>query len=237
MLTRRLFLTSAGAAIATHLAFCSEDTMPTDLDHIILGTNDLNRGIAWLEERTGVRAAFGGVHPGRGTQNALLALGQRCYLEILAPDPAQTSLAWYEQLATLHEPQLIAWAVHTNDLAALAKRATSADFPLVGPADGSRSRPDGKLLRWKSFRLQDDREGLLPFFIEWNRESVHPSTDAPSGCHLTGFHLKSPLAQQVAGACRALGVDVAVEQGAQSLLCARIATPKGEVKIPSTGAR
>jgi catechol 2,3-dioxygenase-like lactoylglutathione lyase family enzyme len=203
-----------------------------DLDHIILGTDNLERGITWLEERTGVRAAFGGVHPGRGTQNALLALGPRCYLEILAPDPGQTSLAWFNELLTLHEPRIIAWAVHTDDLATLAKQATAAGFSIAGPADGSRSRPDGKLLRWRLFHLRDDRGGLLPFFIEWNQDSVHPSTDAPSGCRLTGFHLESPAPQELASACRTLGVEVAVEQGAKPLLCARISSPKGEIKIP-----
>lgn len=207
--------------------------MPTNLDHIILGTDDLDRGVAWFEERSGVRAAFGGVHRGRGTQNALLALGPSCYLEIMAPDPAQTSLTWFPMLATLAEPRLIAWAVHTEDLAALARQAASAGFPLNGPFDGSRSRPDGRLLRWKSFRLQDDREGLLPFFIEWHRDSVHPSTDAPSGCRLMTFHLESPASEELTCACRTLGVDVTVEQGPKPLLRARIASPKGEVRIPS----
>ena len=100
----------------------------TGLDHIILGIDDLNRGVAWVEQRTGVRAIFGGVHPGRGTRNALLALGPRCYLEIMAPDPQQPSPTWFTQVLTLPEPRLIAWAVHTADLAALAQAAAAAGF-------------------------------------------------------------------------------------------------------------
>lgn len=208
-------------------------TMLTGLDHIILGIDDLDRGVAWVEQRTGVRATFGGVHPGRGTRNALLGLGPHCYLEIIAPDPEQSSPNWFTEMLTLHEPRLIAWAVRVADISAPAQTAIAAGFPIDGPHDGARSRPDGKILSWKLFRLRDDCGGLLPFFIEWGRDSVHPATDAPRGCILERFHLQSPEAPELARAIQTLGVEVRVEAGEKPLMLARLATPKGEAELTS----
>jgi hypothetical protein len=207
--------------------------MLTGLDHIILGIDDLDRGVAWVEQRTGVRAIFGGVHPGRGTRNALLALGSDCYLEIIAPDPQQSSPTWFSQVLTLRDPRLISWAVHTSDLTALAQTAVAAGLPIDGPHDGARSRPDGKALRWKLFRLRDDRGGLLPFFIQWGRDSLHPAADAPSGCSLASFRLQSPDAPEIARACETLAVEATIEASAKPLMIARLASPKGEVELAS----
>jgi hypothetical protein len=207
--------------------------MQTGLDHIILGVDDLDRGVAWLEQRTGVRAIFGGVHPGRGTRNALLALGPSCYLEIIAPDPQQSSPTWFSQVLTMRDPRLIAWAVHTSDLTTLAQTAIAAGFPVDGPHDGARSRPDGKILSWKLFRLWDDRGGLLPFFIEWGRDSVHPATDAPSACSLASFRLQSPDVPGLARACQSLAVEVLVEPGDTPRMVAHIASSCGELELTS----
>src|SRR4051794_18090039 len=57
------------------------------IDHVGLGIGDLDRGIAQVTELTGVKPARGGAHPGGGTHNALLSLGEGTYLEILAPVP------------------------------------------------------------------------------------------------------------------------------------------------------
>lgn len=199
--------------------------MQTGLDHILLGIDDLDRGIAWVERHTGVRAVFGGVHPGRGTRNALLALGPESYLEIIAPDPAQASPVWFTQILGMSQPRLIAWAVHTSNLAALAETARLAGVAIDGPHDGARSRPDGKTLNWKLFHLQDDFGGMLPFFIEWGRDWANPATDAPPGCLLTSFHLQSPDADELSRICQMLSVEVKIEPANEPRLLALLATP------------
>lgn len=83
-------------------------------DHILLGAPDLDLGIRWVEERTGVRAKFGGNHPGSGTRNALLSLGTGHYLEIIAPDPAQANAPDDRGLRELSSPRIIQWAIHTE---------------------------------------------------------------------------------------------------------------------------
>src|ERR1700694_37200 len=126
MISRRLFLAFTGAAMAAPLNTWAvdadeEDQVPAFLDHIILGCNDLDRGIDLVEENIGVRPAIGGVHPGRGTRNALLSLGERRYLEIIAPDPAQQKIVHFPQIREMKEPRLIGWAVHLPDIAATAR--------------------------------------------------------------------------------------------------------------------
>jgi hypothetical protein len=194
---------------------------PAALDHLILGCNDLERGIALVEEHTGVRAAGGGVHPGRGTRNALLALGPRRYLEIVAPDPAQATLTWFAALADMTEPRLVGWAARAADLDFLAARLREARITFRGPAAGSRARPDGTTVRWRTLMLADDEHGLLPFFIEW--DSAHPSEDAPAGCVLTRLAIETPDTDRVASLARALGLELLIARAPAPRLLATIA--------------
>jgi len=236
MISRRLFLALTGAAMTAPLNSWAEDTenddeVPALLDHIILGCNDLDRGIELVEENTGVRPAIGGVHPGRGTRNALLSLGERRYLEIIAPDPAQHEIVHFPQIRQMTDPRLIGWAAHPSDIAAVAQQLRENKVEFKGPDDGSRKRPDGRVLTWKTVNLADDRHGLLPFFIEWSADSVHPSVDAPKGCTLDFFEVMSADPEELFSAFKRIGLDLPVQRSDKARLRALISGPKGDLML------
>lgn len=212
----------------------TEEFLPAQnaVDHLLLGVPNLEDGMAWVAEKTGVEAAFGGRHPGLGTHNALLSLGQRQYLEIIAPDPTQTTLApqfAFLQLATA--PRLLTWAAATTDIHAIAARAHAAGFELNGPNVGSRTRPDGQTLTWKTLFLKNDLSLLVPFFIEWGAASRHPSEDSPSGCRLRTFEFASPQPELLRTAFRQLDLAATVRHRDEARLRAVLDTPRGMVEL------
>jgi len=236
MLSRRSFLlTTGGALAAVSLRAQVSNPMPTSLDHILLGCRDLDEGIAFVQRLTGVRAAFGGVHPGRGTQNALLSLGEQHYLEIIAADPQQPDSQNPRALSLrkLPEPRIVTWAVHSSDLAEVAKKLREAGIASQGPSPGSRKRPDGRLLQWQTLDIQNDASGLLPFFIQWSPDSPHPAIDAPTGCRLLRFELVSPDSDSLAKTVALLSLDVTVSKGEESQLRSTVAGPKGQMNLSS----
>jgi hypothetical protein len=215
----------------------SQTTRPAvdAVDHLLLGTRDLDAGIDWVAKRTGVKAVVGGIHPGRGTRNALIAFQGRRYLEIIAPDPAQPPENDPRNLRQLTEPRLIHWASSSNDLETLAQRLRQRGGTVTGPIDGSRARPDGKVLSWRTLALPGvfERSGVnpIPFFIQWSAESPHPSQDSPKGCTLIAFEIEHPNAAAVRAALAQVDIDAGVRQAPSCRLVATLDTPNGRVVL------
>jgi hypothetical protein len=199
------------------------------VDHVILGINDLQKGIEELERRTGVRADFGGAHPGRGTQNALISLGEHHYLEILAPNPKEKGAARPGELLALTTLTPVGWAARANDMLAMQRilRSHGAQTGEIRP--GSRKRPDGTRLAWKTLNFTAPESPLLPFFIEWDHASAHPSATSPGGCRLARLILEDPNPGVLRDALHAADVGVEVREGKESRLRLALDCPKGKV--------
>jgi hypothetical protein len=250
-ISRRCFLAlTSGALAAPSSSWATANSspvgneVPTLLDHILLGCNDLDHGIDFVYQHTGIKAAFGGVHPRRGTRNALLSLGEpsrneinprrfRRYLEVIAPDPEQTEVPDSYGLRRLDEPRLVTWAAHPGNMQALDDRLSKEGIAAEGPTPGSRKRPDGKLLQWKTLNLKDNAAGLLPFLIEWSADSTHPSVDAPRGCHLANFEILTPNPDALTKIANLLGLDVVISKSAAPQLRATISCAGRELVLTS----
>jgi hypothetical protein len=149
------------------------------VDHLVVGSADLETGVRWVEERLGVSMVVGGVHDGWGTRNALLGLGEQ-YLEVLALDPGQpdVSILWRERVAAMATPALLSLAVARADL--------------HEPVSMSRVRADGVRLEWE---LQFT--GTPLFFIDW-RETPRPA-GLPDGGQISALVVTTPEPEQLIG--------------------------------------
>jgi hypothetical protein len=74
---------------------------------------------------------------------------------------------------------------------------------------------------------------LLPFFIQWSADSIHPSADAPQGCRLARFGAVSPDTDALKKIAGLLQLDLAVSRGDNAALQATIVGPKGALTLTS----
>jgi hypothetical protein len=249
--SRRQFLQLGNAAVLTSLLAGKSfgETMELReakdaVDHLVLGVSDLDRGIEWFEQKTGVRPVVGGRHPNRGTQNALASFSNRDssgvvrqYLEIMAPDPQQAGHERGAELLKLSSPRLVLWASATTEIDKLARAAKAAKLAAAGPLDGSRVRPDGKLLKWRTLYVAREADkgllyfNVLPFFIQWAEGSPHPSQDSPRGCRLLSLEFAHPEPAAIRAAMKSLGINAKVSKATAPAIKATLQTPKGKVEL------
>lgn len=209
------------------------------IDHLMYAVLDLEEGINQIEQLTGVRADYGGPHPGMGTRNALLSLGDAVYLEIIAPDPDQKEgkVDLGEELRNLRQPLLRTWAASANDLEEVANNLTGMGLKAGSIINMSRSLPSGNQLQWQLLFASGHNYGnLVPFFIDW-MGSPHPALTSPKGVVLESLKLISPEAEGLGTLVRGFDLDVEVceideaSENRETKIEAKLMTPKGSVVL------
>jgi len=207
------------------------------LDHLVIAAATLEQGCDYVASGLGARPQPGGRHADMGTHNALLGLGPRTYLEVIAIDPAAPKplrARWFDlddvrMRATLAEgPRLIHFAVRTTDIEA-ARQAARID---PGPARPA-SRGD---FRWR-ITIPDDGHlpgaGLVPTLIQWEGD-VHPADRLPDShirvATLAGEH-PDPAPIRAALAALGLSDELKVTYGRYPRLAAMLRTPRGLVTL------
>ena len=157
----------------------------TVVDHILLPVADLDAGAQRLYEQYGLRGMPGGRHPNVGTANVIVPLGLQ-YLELISvvdQEEAASSRLGARVAQALREGRtFVAWALRTQDLDAVRASLQAAGWDPPPIAEGSRRRPDGQVLSWRTQDVGTGAEpSAIPFVIEWRiPDGLHPGEAASS---------------------------------------------------------
>jgi hypothetical protein len=200
------------------------------LDHIVLAAPDLNRACDAFEATTGIRPVFGGAHPGLGTHNALVSFDADSYLEIIAPDPAQSGGGMARSLANLTKPTPLHWAVRVSGLANVVAELRKLDWQATPIRHTTRTLPNSSMLEWDLCGLTGhDYGGIVPFLIDW-RDSPHPAATAPRVGPMLSLDFATPEPERAQTLLQTLGISARVAQGLAAMKF-RFVSPRGEIEF------
>jgi len=203
------------------------------LGQVIFGVRDLDVATRHFE-MLGFSVVDGGIHPGLGTANRVIPLGN-AYLELLGVvDHAQAAANVFGQslLARISDgDRLVRWSLRTGRIEAVCDRLG------LGSERRKRLRPDGTMLTWQAAGLECSlRDAWLPFFMQWDDPADFPGSLAvvhPVGrCALLWLQISTPdpdrLARWIEG-----HEDVPLRRGSEAggIDAVAISTPAGVVIV------
>ena len=143
------------------------------LDHVVYAVSDLDEAAVRFRARFGLDSTAGGRHEKWGTANRIVPLGDQ-YVELVAAvDPSAASETSFGRGVLERAAEGGGWltiAAVADDLDAVASRLG------LEVTSGSRTRPDGEVVRWRAAGLDDlRREPWMPFFLTWDiPHELHP---------------------------------------------------------------
>ena len=202
------------------------------IDHLVVTAPSLEMGVNYVEAALGVRPQPGGEHLAMSAHNALLRLGERIYLEVIAVNPGMLKPdrpRWFEldNLAAKAAPRLAGWVARTPDIrAAQAVQPESFgnvestirggfNWLITLPADGSLPLA-----------------GVAPTLIEWQSKDHPASRLRNQGCSLMGLEGFHEHAENITALLAAIKFQDellvhAIAAPLKTHLIAQIQTPSG----------
>ena len=210
------------------------------LDHLsyVAGPEGLAACVQRLGAKLGAAFRDGGLNPGFGTRNFVLALANGCYLEVISVlDHPAADAAPFGRAVKAREQAgggWLGWAVRVDDITAVEQRLGRA------AVEGHRHRPDGFDLRWRLIGIEElVVDPQRPFFIQWQTDEAHHPSAGGSIVTLDGLQIAGDQATVDAylGSSSVqplVGVDVVWQpatQGDIGVTAAVFPTATGTVRI------
>jgi hypothetical protein len=190
-----------------------------------------------LSKLIGVAPVDGGVHPRFGTRNIILPLANQNYVEVVEvlDHPASDKAPFGQAVRARSEAGggWLGWVVAVDDIAPAEQRLGRE------AVQGNRHRPDGVELRWRQLGVKGlISDPQLPFFVQWEDMSVHPSNGAQSDVAIESLQIAGDpervrewLGLPPAFEPDGIGFTFVAPHGTPGLLSVTFDTPEGKVTI------
>jgi len=131
------------------------------VDHFVIAVGDLAAAMRDYA-RLGFSVVPGGRHAA-GTHNALIALADGAYIELIAFHEPYPEHRWWTALG--RGGGLVDYCLQTDDLAADTGAFRRAGVAMTDPKPSVRTRPDGFAVKWVLALAEGTQRGVAPFLI------------------------------------------------------------------------
>lgn len=211
-----------------------DDSCPNEkvtLDHVIWAVPDLEKGAMFFEEQTGVKPVYGGAHSNGVTANYLVSVGPCSYLEIVGPKSGSTPGELGAGAGRYSHKNMAGFALGLADAGQASNIFEAVGLESGAPREGSRNKPDGSLVAWKSAGLPGSfGEHSFQFFIEWTA-GEHPALTSPKGIKLKRLILMGESAPQYERLVDTYGLPITLLEKGSKNIRLELDTPNGLVVL------
>ena len=190
-----------------------------------------------LSKLIGVDPVDGGIHPRFGTRNIILPLAHDRYVEVVEvlDHPASDKAPFGQAVRARSENGggWLGWVVAVDDIKPVEERIGRQSV------EGNRHRPDGVELRWRQLGVKGlISDPQLPFFVQWEDRSLHPSVGAHNEVTIEGLQIAGDPARvrewldlPPEGTSTVIDFTFVAPHGTPGLLAVTFATPTGTVTV------
>ena len=205
------------------------------LDHVsyACAPGELAEVVQRIGSDLGAPFTDGGIHPSFGTRNFILPLADGTYIEVVAAlDHPAADKAPFGRAVRQRADEgggWLAWVIGVDDIATIEARLGRESVA------GHRVRPDGAELTWRQIGILDLLDDpQMPYFIEWQAGSEHPSSPG-SDIRLASIEMcgdADALVQWISDTGGDLGISLTwVDAEDRGIAACNFLTPRGFVRV------
>ena len=198
------------------------------LDHIGIAVNDLEKGVSYIENLTGVKPTIHPPEKGEPWQSGSLMLCEGVMLEILSVNRDYKGIHPLKSiLKSFKEPKLFFWYVATDDFDAFEVKVNLINRKIERKVDIKEADSE-KHSTYTRGMIGPGFSTVVPNVIQWKHRTKHGRES--TACPIKEFKLSSKKAKKINEDFRALGISQVVEQG-DDQISLTLETPNGLVTI------